>query len=201
MVDLQSAPFDNRGMLRTRGYALKGKRLVFRGKYIRKPRVSYLAFLAEDGVVDYFEVEGTFTRKVFTECLVSLVKKNKQIQQYPGKASIWILDGAKIHCDPNLIHMLRAYGIIPIFLPAYCPFFNPIELLFAMVKMEFQRKYKEGMRFHLSIFVSTILQQYLQYDFRSTFRKCGYTMANAFDPSAVSASMVDELEFTSNEDQ
>jgi len=35
--------------------------------------------------------------------------------------------GAKIHCHPAIIRYLRSVGIIPIFLPPYTPFFNPIQ--------------------------------------------------------------------------
>ena len=59
LLFLDEVSFDNRGMLRNRGYALKGRRLIFRGEFIRKPRISYLAFICESGLVDYFEVGGT----------------------------------------------------------------------------------------------------------------------------------------------
>lgn len=60
--------------------------------------------------------------------------KNPEIKQYPGKHSIFIMDGAKIHCDKNLVYWLLSLGVIIIFLPAYCPFFNPIEVMFSMLK-------------------------------------------------------------------
>uniref|UniRef100_A0A336K8E8 CSON004840 protein n=1 Tax=Culicoides sonorensis TaxID=179676 RepID=A0A336K8E8_CULSO len=50
------------------------------------------------------------------------------VYQYPGQHSIWVLDGARIHCSPDFIHFLKSMGIIPIFLPAYCPFLNPIDV-------------------------------------------------------------------------
>ncbi|KAJ3310012.1 Serine kinase [Boothiomyces sp. JEL0838] len=58
LLFLDEVSFDSRGMIRKRGYGLKGKSLQFRGEYIRKPRVSCLSFLACDGIVDTFQVEG-----------------------------------------------------------------------------------------------------------------------------------------------
>eukprot|EP00644_Phytophthora_capsici_P006365 jgi/Phyca11/127036/e_gw1.66.219.1 len=44
VVFLDEFSFDNRGMLRKRGYALRGQKVVIRGEFQRKPRVSMLAF-------------------------------------------------------------------------------------------------------------------------------------------------------------
>ena len=33
------------------------------------------------------------------------------ISPYPGPRSVWIMDGAKVHCDPAIVNYLRALGI------------------------------------------------------------------------------------------
>ncbi|KAG1711621.1 hypothetical protein DVH05_008869 [Phytophthora capsici] len=45
LVFLDEISFDNRGMTRKRGYALKGKVVAIRSDFQRKPRVSILAFI------------------------------------------------------------------------------------------------------------------------------------------------------------
>ncbi|KAE9261313.1 hypothetical protein PR003_g33980, partial [Phytophthora rubi] len=45
LVFLDEVSFDNRGMIRKRGYALRGKKVAIRGDFERKPRVSILAFI------------------------------------------------------------------------------------------------------------------------------------------------------------
>ena len=52
------------------------------------------------------------------------------VHVYPGPGSIWIMDGAKVHCHPDIVNYLRAAGIVVIFLPACCPFCNPVEIFF-----------------------------------------------------------------------
>ncbi|KAF4129962.1 putative DDE superfamily endonuclease domain-containing protein [Phytophthora infestans] len=65
---LDEVSFDNRGMLRSRGYCLKGKKLAFRGEFNRKARVSLLCFISVDGLVETFHTDGTFDRSKFIEC-------------------------------------------------------------------------------------------------------------------------------------
>ncbi|EEY64950.1 uncharacterized protein PITG_22617 [Phytophthora infestans T30-4] len=109
-------------VLRKRGYALRGQ---IRGKLQRIPRVSMLAFIGVNGVIDYYDSRAG-------------------ARPYPRSNSLWILYGASIHCHPEIAHFLRSIGIVPIFLPAYCPFFNPIEYLFGYVKKAFQRHYEDS---------------------------------------------------------
>ncbi|KAF0766188.1 hypothetical protein AaE_002940, partial [Aphanomyces astaci] len=134
--------FDNRGMLRRRGYAMKGEKVVIRGEFGRKPRVSLLCFLGADGLLDYYDVEGTFDTATFLQCCCLFVHGGK-VQIYPGANSVWVLDGAKIHCNAEIILHLRSLGVVPIFLPVYCPFYNPIEYFFGYLKKMFQRSYVE----------------------------------------------------------
>jgi transposase len=120
LVFLDEVSFDNRGMLRKRGYSLKGTTVAIRGDFQRKPRVSLLAFIGVHGLLDYGDTEGTFDRVEFVRCCQDFVYSGR-VKQYPGQNSVWILDGASIHRDPEIVHWLRSIGIVPIFLPAYCP--------------------------------------------------------------------------------
>ncbi|KAH9141763.1 hypothetical protein AeRB84_014095 [Aphanomyces euteiches] len=60
---LDEVSFDSKGMLRTRGYSLKGQKLAFRGEFTRKPRVSLLCFINVDGLVETFLTEYTLTEQ------------------------------------------------------------------------------------------------------------------------------------------
>lgn len=67
---------------------------------------------------------------------------------------MFIFDGEEIHCYAKLIEYLRSSGIIPIFLPAYCPFLNPIEFVFGLVKRRLKKtndlKIKKDPQIHIS---------------------------------------------------
>ncbi|ETN01988.1 hypothetical protein PPTG_16666 [Phytophthora nicotianae INRA-310] len=58
---LDEVSFGNRGMLRTHGYSLKGKKLSFRGEFNLKPRISLLCFISVNGLVETFHTDGTLT--------------------------------------------------------------------------------------------------------------------------------------------
>jgi hypothetical protein len=146
LVFIDEVSFDNREMYRKRGFGLKGQTVVFRGEYCRKPRVSLLCLLGVTGILDIFSTEGTFDRNLFIDSLREFALKNDQASTFPGPNSLWIMDGAKIHCHENVVHYLRSIGIIVLFLPAYCPFFNPIELVFGYVKPKLRRYLVEGSR-------------------------------------------------------
>lgn len=182
LVFLDEVAFANREMLRSRGYGLKGKSLVYRGEFRRKPRVSCLCFLGETGIIDSFETEGTFTRQKFFDCCRRMALRST-VKSYPGKHSVWIMDGARIHCDLNIVQYLRSLGIIPIYLPAYCPFYNPIEIVFGLVKRYLRRHYVEHDRTPLSLIVGAALTKFTNYNCSSLFRKCGYSPNGQFNPS------------------
>lgn len=106
LLFLDEVSFDNRCMLRNRGYAIRGEKLIHRGEFVRKPRESLLCFLSETGMVESYWTEGTFTRQNFFKYVRDMATSGK-IQQYPGRLSIWVMDGARIHCDASIIYYLR----------------------------------------------------------------------------------------------
>jgi transposase len=182
LVFLDEVSFDNRQMFRKRGFGLKGKKIFWRGEYCRKPRVSLLCALASTGIIDIFATDGTFDREKVVKHLEQLATTNGMIVPYPGFNSVWIMDGASIHRDPTLVRFLRSLGILVLFLPAYCPFFNPIEIVFGLVKKKLQRYWVEGSKKPVQLAVAGAFTDYLEFDATKIFRKCGYTPMG-FDPA------------------
>jgi transposase len=68
-------------------------------------------------------------------------------------------------------------------LPAYCPFYNPIEYLFGLVKRRLQKKYVENSRNDIRILITEIMNEFTSYSMKSIFAKCGYVGASQFDPT------------------
>ncbi|XP_053685759.1 uncharacterized protein LOC128735293 [Sabethes cyaneus] len=181
LLFLDEVSFANRELVRNRGYEMKGQKLVFRGEFCRKPRVSCLCFLGQSGIVECFETEGTFTRQKFFDCCRKMALFNNNVRSYPGKFSVWVMDGACIHCDANIIQYLRSLGIIPLFLPAYCPFYNPIEVIFGLVKKYLKRNLIEGDKTPLSNIIQAALTKFTLYDCTKRFAKCGYVAGGKFN--------------------
>lgn len=154
--------------------------------------MSLLCFIDCDGLVETFMTDGTFDRVRFVSCCREFAL-SKNVQQYPGRRSVWILDGARIHCHPNFTYYVRSIGIIPIFLPAYCPFFNPIEFFFGYVKKDMRRNYSEcNVRpADLTKDVSSILAGFCTYSMRKVFTHCGYSPSGRFNPGVAYSGQTD----------
>lgn len=143
LVFLDEISVDNHGLIRSKGYGIVGKKLIFRGEFNRKPRMSLLCFLGQEGILETFQTEGTFTRQIFFDCCKDFALGGI-CRVYPGYHSVWILDGAKIHCHVAIIRYFRSIGIILIFLPPYTPFFNPIEIIFGIVKKHLKKAFAKS---------------------------------------------------------
>lgn len=88
------------------------------------------------------------------------------------------MDGARIHCDENITAYLRSLGIIVIFLPAYCPFYNPIEIIFGFCKKYMKKTYNEGD----DLTVASNVNKFTKRDSTALYLKCGYNYDGKFDP-------------------
>lgn len=182
LVFLDESSFDNRSMWRHFGYGKKGGRLVYRGEFRRKQRISVLAFLAHDGIQEVFTTEGTFTRLKFLDCCRKFALSG-QVETHPGRNSVWVMDGARIHCSSAIVDYLRSLGLRVIFLPPNCPFFNPIELSFSYIKAKLQRYYVEGCsEAEMVRMVGETFHEFTNRDFTRVFEKCGYLPGGKFDP-------------------
>jgi transposase len=142
-----------------------------------------LCFIGSEGLQATFMTEGTFDREKYVECLREYALSGL-VQQHPGRQSVWIFDGARIHCHHSIVEYLRDLGIVPLFLPAYCPFYNPIEIVFGLIKKRLQKRYSEGQVSNNSVpvVVSTILQEFRTYRMKKLFQKCGYASEGKFNP-------------------
>lgn len=107
LVFIDEVSIDNQGLLRKKGYGIIGEKLIYRGGFNRKPRMSMLAFLGQNGILETYV-------KFFENCKDFALSRN--CQKYPGRNSVWIFVGAKIHCHPSIIRYFRSLGIFPIFL-------------------------------------------------------------------------------------
>lgn len=86
LVFLDEVSMDNQGLLRTKGYGIVGQKLIYRGEFTRKPRISMLAFLGQNGILDTFVTEGTFNRLKFFECCKQFALEGI-CEKYPGRNS------------------------------------------------------------------------------------------------------------------
>eukprot|EP00734_Pompholyxophrys_sp_LG126_P000420 Pompholyxophrys_sp_v1_NODE_169_length_1390_cov_9.627715.p1 type:complete len:351 gc:universal NODE_169_length_1390_cov_9.627715:276-1328(+) len=173
---------DNRSMIRKKGWFLRGIKPIYRSYFKRGSRISLLSFLGVNGIVETVETVGTFDRTKFFHACCQLLDSGK-IQMYPGFLSVWVLDGASIHVDQTMISYFRTRGIFVIYLPKYSPFFNPIEIVFGLIKRECRRIYKEnGSVTGQRLTLMSVIANFTKYDCLALFEKCGYHLEGYFSP-------------------
>jgi hypothetical protein len=116
-----------------KGYAPRGKRLVLgRCQPMRSDRhVSVIAAIERrSGKCLHRPVEGFVNTDTFVSFLDSL--------SYPPGTAI-LLDNVRFHHAKATQDVFRRRGWVPVFVPPYSPWFNPIENVFAWVKQNYRR--------------------------------------------------------------
>ena len=97
-------------MRRNHGFSPRSQPLIIRGDSNRSARISLLCFQGVNGLLEAYVTKGTFTRHVFFEKIRDFALSG-HVAPYPGPRSVWIMDGARIHCDPAIVNYLRTLGI------------------------------------------------------------------------------------------
>lgn len=94
----------------------------------RRRVVSLLLAIDRSGVVAHEVRVGSFNQHSFSSFL----------QRLPSDRTL-LMDNASIH-KTSLVHdTCRRSRIIPLYTPPYCPWFNPVEFAFSIVKRRFRK--------------------------------------------------------------
>ena len=125
-----------------------------------------------------YHADGTFDRVTFLRYVRRFIKSGNS-QVYPHKNSVWILDGAKIHLDKELVNCLVGSGIRVVFLPSYCPFYSPLEYGFGYMKRRCKISYA-GKGSELTTLMS-VLRMLKTMDMRQVYVHCGYMRNGSFN--------------------
>lgn len=123
---------DRRDQIRKFGYALKGLTPIYHRLLVRGSRVSSIAAMCSEGVVDYELTDSTVNAGKFYDFVRGQLIPN--MQPFPGDRSIIVMDNCTVHHTQQLKDLVESAGVLLLFLPPYSPDFNPIEELFSYVK-------------------------------------------------------------------
>jgi len=145
------------------------ERSVLRGK-----KYSSVAAMCNDGLLTYHTLRGAFNAIAFTYFIETFVIPG--MFQYPGPKSVIVLDNCNIHSVVQLRRIAKTYHVKFLFLPAYSPKFNPIELVFSKVKKALMRIGLEGEALGDSAYaiLRTAFESITPQDCHHYFRHCGY---------------------------
>jgi len=112
-------------------WAKEGRRARRSDFFVRGSRYSILPALSLDGVLHLDVLDHSFTAEHFNQFVSQLLDN---MNPFPQKNSVIIMDNASIHKSPALEAMVLARGMRICYLPPYSPDFNPIEEGFSAMK-------------------------------------------------------------------
>ncbi len=134
LIFLDETGSDRRDCMRKYGYSLRGKPLVSHRLLIRGQRISAIAFMSMNGMLDCKTVNHSVNGDVFYDFVQSTLLPH--LMPFDGKNphSVVILDNCSIHHVEGITEMIQEVGALVQFLPPYSPDYNPIEEAFSKVK-------------------------------------------------------------------
>ena len=117
------------------GRSLKNQRTFDEKPTSKGSRVSMVGALSESGIKTALNFEGTMTGLVFLYFVEHFLCPNLK------KGDYVVMDNAPVHKVEGIKALIEKAGATLIYLPAYSPEFNPIELAWNKIK-QFLRKQK-----------------------------------------------------------
>jgi transposase len=154
-------------MTRTHGRALRGQRQVAPVPHRRWATMTFLAALRSNGIVAPCVFDGPINGCLFlawvTQFLVPTLR--------PG--DIVVLDNLGSHKGIAVRRAIRGAGAHLLFLPAYSPDLNPIEMVFAKLKT-LLRKADERSIAAVWHRIGSLLQQFSPAECANYLRHAGY---------------------------
>jgi len=115
-------------LVKTTGWAPVGQRLIDHAPFGHWQTQTFIAGLAQDGLVAPWVLDGAMNRESFDTYIASQLAPSLK----PGQ--IVVADNLSSHKSSRAIALLRAQENDLIFLPPYSPDMNPIEMAFAKLK-------------------------------------------------------------------
>lgn len=157
-------------MARTRGRGPKGERVLGRVPYGHWKTTTFIAGLRTTGLIAPFVIDRPTDRDVFltyvARCLVPELR--------PG--DIVVMDNLPAHKVDGVCRMIEATGARLLYLPAYSPDLNPIEMAFSKLKA-LLRKAAERSVSTLWDRIGIILDDFNQAECQNFFKHAGYAAA------------------------
>ena len=123
----------NTAMVRLRGRAPRGERLVDYAPHGAWKTITFVGGLRQRGMTAPFVIEGAMNGAMFLayvkQCLVPTLKRGE----------IVLMDNLPVHKVAGVAEAIKAAGATLIYLPKYSPDLNPIELAFSKLKAHLRK--------------------------------------------------------------
>jgi transposase len=156
-------------MTRTRGWCVKGQRLIAKVPHGHWKTTTLIAALDHRGMRCSMTIDGAVNREVFE----SFVARVRVPTLTPG--DIVVMDNLSSHKGQKVRELIASSGALPIYLPPYSPDLNPIEPAFSKLKQLMRSAAHRTME-GLWSDVQRLLELITPSNAAAYFRYCGYTL-------------------------
>jgi len=155
------------GMERSMARSLEGRRAFSRRKSYKGQKYTVIGAISIDGLVCIKTIKDSMKREDF-ETFVQ-----EDLCPKLSKGKVVVMDNLKIHKSEKVQKMITDLGAKPLYLPRYSPDFNPIEMLWSVLK-NFIRKFKPQTLFAIQQVLEIFLILLNKSFFKNWFTKCCY---------------------------
>lgn len=131
LVFADESHFNRLNLRRPYAWAKRGDRASRHEFQFRGAKYSILPALSLDGVLHLEVVENAVTGAAFRQFVEGLLPL---MNKWPLPNSVLVVDNASIHKVAGIRELVEERGMRLLFLPAYSPDLNPIELTFSSIK-------------------------------------------------------------------
>ena len=131
LVFADESHFNRLTLRRPFAWSKRGERACRYEFTFRGTKYSMLPALSLDGMLHLEVVENAITGDVFRRFVQGLLPR---MNAWPLPNSVLVIDNASIHKVAGIREMVEERGARLVYLPAYSPDFNPIELAFSAIK-------------------------------------------------------------------
>ena len=156
-------------MTRLRGRAPRGERLIDKTPHGHWKTTTLIAALGVEGMRCSTVVDGAVNGDVFEAFVEQVLVPDLR----PG--DVVIMDNLSSHKRQRIRELIKDADARLVFLPAYSPDLNPIELVFAKVK-QLLRSLACRTRDALWKAMQSVLDQVTPSDALNCYKHCGYTL-------------------------
>ena len=137
LVFADESHFNRLTLRRPYAWSKCGERASRHELQFRGAKYSILLALSLDGILHLEVVENAVTGDVFRRFIEGLLPR---MNKWPLPNSVLVIDNASIHKVAGIRELIKECGMRLMFLPAYSPDLNPIELAFSSIKAWLREK-------------------------------------------------------------
>jgi transposase len=160
-------------------WSKRGERATRRDFFHRGTKYSLLPAISLDGILHLEVVENAITGDDFRRFIQGLLPR---MNAWPLPHSVLVVDNASIHKVAGIKELVEETSARLIYLPAYSPDFNPIELAFSSIKAwlrlnrdRVNREFESVDGVEYNVFWEAVYSITADHA-KGWFKHCGYTL-------------------------